>query len=285
MNTRLNLIGQTFGRLTAIADAPRTKHQTTQFVCLCECGNVHTVSGNNLKRGMVKSCGCFNNEKRAENSIKRLTTHGARGTNGDLKHKILYTCWVNMRERCFNPHRDQFEHYGGRGIQVCAQWSLSFEAFWRDMQATWSPGLCIDRKDNAGHYNKDNCRWATQSDQLRNQRKRSAITSMLLITLALCSIAHSKDLWVYERDPQKHSAVHHGLANGVPVLIDIYGEDSIESARMYGRGLVLNHYPFAESARLIRVKAQELYKGQASLVRWFEQDAAEGYDAEVRKER
>jgi hypothetical protein len=105
----------------------------------------------------------------------------------------------------------------------------------------------------------------------------------ILITVALTTIAHASDLYVYERQPTQHSAIHHGLANGVPVLIDIYGRDSIEAAHMYGRGLVLNHYPFTESKELIRSRAEQLYAGHPSLIRWFEQDAAQAYDAESRK--
>lgn len=111
----------------------------------------------------------------------------------------------------------------------------------------------------------------------------------ILITMALSTMAYADPLYVYERDPNKLSAIHHGFAvgsnNKVPVLIDIYGRDSIQAAREYGRDLVRHHYPFTESKALIRSKAEQLYKEHASLVRWFEQDAAAGYDEEVRKSR
>jgi hypothetical protein len=106
----------------------------------------------------------------------------------------------------------------------------------------------------------------------------------ILITLALSTLAHAGDLYVYERQPNKLSAIHKGLANGVPVLIDIYGSDAIEAAHTYGRGLVLNHYPFAESKALIKSRAEQLYAGHMAMIRWFEKDAAEAYDAEVRKQ-
>ena len=89
------------------------------------------------------------------------------------------------------------------------------------------------------------------------------------------------DLYVFERQPNQQSAVHRGLANGIPVLIDIYGKNSIQAAREYGKALV-GHHSFAESKQLIQSRAEQLYHGQPAMVRWFEQDCAAGYDQEAR---
>lgn len=71
-----------------------------------------------------------------------------------------------MRKRCANPNNTHFARYGGRGITVCQEWS-SFERFLADMGER-PPGLSLDRINNDAGYSKENCRWATRSEQQRN---------------------------------------------------------------------------------------------------------------------
>jgi hypothetical protein len=82
----------------------------------------------------------------------------------------IYTAWRHMIDRCSNPESMQFKHYGGRGIAVCERWQ-TFENFRDDMQATWRPGLSIDRINNNGGYEPGNSCWATRVMQARNTRR------------------------------------------------------------------------------------------------------------------
>jgi hypothetical protein len=73
-----------------------------------------------------------------------------------------------MHQRCENPNNEAYEHYGGRGIRVCARWS-SFENFLADMGER-PRGMTLDRKKNHLGYSKSNCRWATHLEQQSNRR-------------------------------------------------------------------------------------------------------------------
>lgn len=60
----VDLTGQRFGKLYVISQAP--SHYTpknkpiTMWLCRCDCGNEKIISGQALKKGMTKSCGCLN---------------------------------------------------------------------------------------------------------------------------------------------------------------------------------------------------------------------------------
>ncbi len=91
-------------------------------------------------------------------------THGLSGTP-------TYGTWFSMKVRCLNKNSEKYRHYGGRGIKVCERW-LSFENFFEDMGIR-PKGKTLDRVDVNGHYEKKNCRWATQSEQMLNTRKQA----------------------------------------------------------------------------------------------------------------
>src|SRR5262245_44169457 len=158
MPTLVNITGQRFGRLVALHRAGTTKNGKAVWLCRCDCGNELTADGSNLRNSNTQSCGCLQHEK-----VTQLSTiHGA-AKRGSLTR--TYISWAQMLQRCRDTKR---KNYGERGITVCSRWS-SFENFLTDMGER-PPGLSIDRIDNDGNYQPDNCRWATPKEQRQNQR-------------------------------------------------------------------------------------------------------------------
>lgn len=147
-----DISGQTFGSLTAVKPAG-TNGRNVLWECLCECGTLAIVPTNSLTSGNTKSCGCRKNRR------------------GGRTHLHERRAWYGMRQRCYNTNLPDYPHYGGRGIVVCDEWKLSFDAFLKDMGKRPSSRHSIDRKDNDGPYCPDNCRWAVQATQTRNQRR------------------------------------------------------------------------------------------------------------------
>jgi hypothetical protein len=90
-----------------------------------------------------------------------------------------YASWCAMISRCICVTDKQYADYGGRGIRVCARWTW-FENFLADMGER-PAGTTLDRKNNEGDYEHENCRWATPADQARNRRN----TKLSFVAVAL----------------------------------------------------------------------------------------------------
>lgn len=74
----------------------------------------------------------------------------------------LYSTWLMMKRRCFDPNHTTYRFYGGRGILMDRVWFLDFWRFVRDVERKLGPRPFrhqIDRINNDGHYTLANVRW------------------------------------------------------------------------------------------------------------------------------
>ena len=128
------------------------------------CGTEFKTILNSVKNGNTKSCGCYKKRRSSETH----KTHGKR-------HTRLYTIWAEIKRRTLNLKNKQYNDYGGRGITICDEWKNDFMPFYNWAMSngyTENKGLSIDRINNDGNYEPENCRWTTRVIQGRNRRIR-----------------------------------------------------------------------------------------------------------------
>lgn len=128
-----------------------------KWLCRCDCGDVSEYIATRVKHNRVNQC------KKCGFKVigTKNTTHGMRKTG-------TYSSWISMKDRCLNKNSKDFDSYGAKGITVCKEWADSFEQFYLDMGEK-PRGKSIDRIDNNLGYFKENCRWATHSEQQKNK--------------------------------------------------------------------------------------------------------------------
>ena len=169
VSRRIVKVGSRFNRLTVLALAGLPDHPQSLLLCGCDCGTSKIMKARDVVHGRAKSCGCLQRES-AQRVVRDV--HEKNRKHG-LCDSDTYNSWQSMIERCRNERNDRFASYGGRGITVCVRW-MDFRNFLSDMGER-PKGRTLDRKDNDGNYEPDNCRWATPKQQQRNARRTTFV--------------------------------------------------------------------------------------------------------------
>lgn len=162
-----DISGNRYHHLTCIKYIGKDKGNRKYFLFKCDCGNEIIIYGNRVTSGLTWSCGCY-----------RMARKGAALYKYGIKNNRLYRIWLGMRRRCYDKNYEpSYKNYGGRGIIVCDSWRYDFKEF-RDWALAngYDDSLSIDRIDNDGNYEPDNCRWVSMKDQANNRSTNLYIT-------------------------------------------------------------------------------------------------------------
>lgn len=158
--------------LTVLSEFKKRKESKTgttsykMLVVKCKCGIEKEIYKVNLTNGTTISCG--------SPVCSGMQTHGMFSGSKKNKNKnrtAEYRIWDNVKRRAninsVQSKRGNYSKLFKKVKGISEEWK-SFENFLRDMGQRPSPKHSIDRIDNSKGYSKENCRWATAKDQMRN---------------------------------------------------------------------------------------------------------------------
>lgn len=156
----IDITDKRFGSLTALKQIGR-KHKEVLWLCQCDCGNMYEATGYSLRSGHTTHCGCLLGKRIADSN----KTHG-------LCDSRLYGIYSNMKTRCYNKNAESYQYYGGKGVDICEEWTgkNGFLNFYNwAFENGYKDDLSIDRINNSKNYEPTNCRWVTMKQQQNNR--------------------------------------------------------------------------------------------------------------------
>ena len=170
--------GERYGKLTVLEYVATKRYRNgraTQWLCQCDCGNKTVVDSVSLKTGNTVSCGCHRRELSSKRMIERNKTHGI--TIGSEEDKRLYRLWAAIKRRCYYEKCVGYHNYGGRGVRMCDEWKNEAAKFveWCKSHG-YKKGLEIDRINNNGNYEPNNCQFISKVENEKKKRNTIWLT-------------------------------------------------------------------------------------------------------------
>jgi hypothetical protein len=131
VHNSIDLTGRYFGLFKVLFyyDTIRPyKVARARWFCECACGNYKVITGDRLKTGRSKSCGCLNH------------THNMTGTK-------IYNTWKSIKRK---------------KTGICEDWK-DFNTFYKwSTENNYAEELFLSRIDRNFVYSPDNCRWTQE---------------------------------------------------------------------------------------------------------------------------
>lgn len=199
-----DVTGQKFGSLTAKAYS-HTINRVSYWVFHCDCGNTHVARLATTKHNAKKaespkapSCGCVHKEAIGNRARK----HGLSKTKGN-KADPLYALWMYVKGRCYNPAKDGYQHYGGKGVTMCAEWVDSPEVFvdWC-INNGWKAGLQLDKDIlskklgiSPAIYSPNTCQFVTPKENASFSASRETFATNRAVKLSPSDVLDIKRLY------------------------------------------------------------------------------------------
>ena len=167
----IDMTGVVVNDVTVLRQDGVSSDGQARWIVACKCGFEKRMTGYQL-RSRRPSTLCQAHWR------KGGTTHGMRGSTE-------YTIWQNMKTRCLNKADKNYHNYGGRGIKICDGWINDFQQFYTDMGPRPGLDMSLDRIDNDGSYEPENCRWATALEQQLNRRDTIRVRRAVALAFAI----------------------------------------------------------------------------------------------------
>lgn len=157
--------------------------------CLINICNKKSVSKN------IKICGAHYMQLRRHGKIitERIGFKYCRKLN-----KYTYTSYRAMLQRC-SPKSQDYKYY--KDIKICDRWNGhdGWDNFFDDMGER-PKGLTLERINNYGNYEPENCKWASRYEQSQNTRKKINADNSPLKKRALENGIRYNSIWQRAHD-------------------------------------------------------------------------------------